>query len=410
MKFTVDYRKKGFADGVYKVTASGYDKAILSWANKTSALEDWICFASFALDKNGKGVFEFRGGRGIPEEASHIEVKLLRYENNIEERHLFEIPKDQKTEPLPKGIPICAMSDLHISTKTDVILYAFQQAMDADFVFLPGDLTNDGFSDEFELLKYCIESMLPHQQIFSVIGNHDMPRIPADQEDRYAAGNYDRFQKWLLNHNAILTFETCISSEKNRNDIINRDKNGILESGPDGAYAVSFGDFEVIGLQAVADPRKFIFEENRQLLWLDDRLIRTKEIPWHFILCHAPLTHHNPKRMYEPFKPYLGSDRALQSIIDNYQHIIFLTGHTHLTLNDPNGCVEWDKLHQNLYINDGTIRRTDEVKEEPLQPIEWRSGTVLQIVLTPEELEIKTVSVYSGKKHARGYYRIRKGA
>ena len=95
MKFTVDYRKKGFADGVYKVTASGYDKAILSWANKTSALEDWICFASFALDKNGNGVFEFRGGRGIPEEASHIEVKLLRYENNIEE-NTISIPLNEQ--------------------------------------------------------------------------------------------------------------------------------------------------------------------------------------------------------------------------------------------------------------------------------------------------------------------------
>ena len=43
-------------------------------------------------------------------------------------------------------------------------------------------------------------------------------------------------------------------------------------------------------------------------------------------------------------------DTRLQKIVDENQNVIFLSGHTHVS---PS--VEFDEVHGNLYINDGSI-------------------------------------------------------
>lgn len=88
----------------------------------------------------------------------------------------------------------------------------------------------------------------------------------------------------------------------------------------------------------------------------------------------------------------------------------FISGHTHLSMNNPEGCVEWDAASSNLYINDASIRPTDLLPGEPMQPAEWKEGTVLDLRINSCEVEITTRSVQSGKKHARGYYRNRTAA
>lgn len=126
------------------------------------------------------------------------------------------------------------------------------------------------------------------------------------------------------------------------------------------------------------------------------------------IFCHAPLLHHNPKREVEKNNPYLNRDKELQEIIDRHGKVIFISGHTHLSMNDPIGCVEWDKKLHNLYINDGSIRPTDLLSNEMIQPAEWKSGTLLDLRISGTEVEIMTRSVSDGKKHARGYYQVKK--
>lgn len=89
-------------------------------------------------------------------------------------------------------------------------------------------------------------------------------------------------------------------------------------------------------------------------------------------------------------------------------NVIFISGHTHLSMNDPSGCVEWDAASSNLYINDASIRPTDLLLGEPIQPDEWKDGTMLDVRLNAHEMEITAKSVKNGRKHARGYYRMKK--
>lgn len=68
-----------------------------------------------------------------------------------------------------------------------------------------------------------------------------------------------------------------------------------------------------------------------------------------------------------------------------------------------------EKNSYNLYVNDGSIRPTDLLSNEIIQPSEWKNGTVLNIRICDAEVEIITRSVRDGKSHARGYYRVKKG-
>ena len=68
-----------------------------------------------------------------------------------------------------------------------------------------------------------------------------------------------------------------------------------------------------------------------------------------------------------------------------------------------------EKNSYNLYVNDGSIRPTDLLSNEIIQPSEWKNGTVLDIRICDAEVEIITRSVRDGKSHARGYYRVKKG-
>lgn len=89
-----------------------------------------------------------------------------------------------------------------------------------------------------------------------------------------------------------------------------------------------------------------------------------------------------------------------------FGNVIFISGHTHLSMNHPEGCVEWDEKHGNLYINDGSVRPTDLLPGEPMQPKEWKEGTWLDITVCDRKVEIITRSVKDGRRHARGYYHI----
>lgn len=48
----------------------------------------------------------------------------------------------------------------------------------------------------------------------------------------------------------------------------------------------------------------------------------------HIVLCHPPLAAHNPQKS----GPYLPAeqDARLRRIVDEYPHVLFLSGHTHL--------------------------------------------------------------------------------
>ena len=389
MELKVKFFEQGTMDGSYCFYAPGCVVGFLSWADEDGALKNWIPFGYIPLDAYGRGSVRLLGGRGIPPAATHIYVRAVQDDLTQWRESLIPIPQECRTLPMQEEIHFCVMSDLHLSTKMGTVMQAFSMAKGADALLLAGDMTNDGTKHQYDLLKNCLSSILPKTPVFSVIGNHDIPRISPDQKEQSDTEHYYRFQKWLLE-----------GTERKVPDI---------EYGPDGAYAVRLGKVEVIGLQVVTNQRKFLFKEGRQLEWLDQHLAKNQQLSWHLILCHAPLLHHNPKREAETNHPYLNRDQQLQEIVDRYGRVIFISGHTHLSMDNLDGCVEWEKNSYNLYVNDGSIRPTDLLSNEIIQPCEWKNGTVLDIRICDAEVEIITRSVRDGKSHARGYYRVKKG-
>lgn len=396
MELKVVFLHPHLADGIYQLRAPGCAAALFSWADEKGVLEDWTAFASIPVDACGKGVFRFQGGRAVPPKATHIHVRAVSEDLMHCEEKVFSIPDVQRTFPIGEGKRFSVMSDLHLSSKTGKVRHALAGVKDADALLLAGDMTNDGTREQYELLKECLQGVISSTKVFPVTGNHDIPVKPA--KDSPGHSDYLMFQNWVFDR--METYLTMEDKEPAGGHI----QNDI--QGPDGAYAFRMGAVEMIGLQAVTDYRRFLFEEGRQLAWLDKHLNMAQDIQWHLVLCHAPLLHHNPKRKVGKNNPYLNRDKQLQEIIDRHGRIIFLSGHTHLSMNHPEGCVEWDAEHGNLYINDGSVRPTDLLPGEPMQPGEWKEGTRLDITICGEEVEIRTKSVKDGKNHARGYYRI----
>lgn len=268
-------------------------------------------------------------------------------------------------------VKIVAMSDLHLSKKPWQVRKAFTMAKNADLVLLAGDLTNDGTPEQMALMHQCIAEVLPDTPVLAVAGNHDYPHQPSPMI-REGICDYEALQDWLLNrqpHPYILD--------------------------DSGAWVVRIGEIEIIGLNCVWHWRRFKFKDGAQLKWLEHHLANS-DATWHIVLCHAPLLAHNPKR--SDTKPYLSRDDHLQRIIDAHKSIIFISGHTHVSMESPTDCVEHDKARNNIYINDGSIRPTTLLTAEGLPEAEPAEGNVVELLIENDRIKINFVSTKTGQR------------
>lgn len=168
----------------------------------------------------------------------------------------------------------------------------------------------------------------------------------------------------------------------------------------------TLGDTEIIGLNAATHWRRFKFPDNAQLEWLMLHLLESKA-KRHIILCHAPLRLHHPYRP-ENGECYLSRDSVLQRIIDvERTEVIFLSGHTHYSMNCREGCVEMAE-REHLYINAGSIRPTALKPDEPLQPECWTDGNVVELVIGETQTTVTGVSMKTRQRIARGHYCFQK--
>lgn len=268
---------------------------------------------------------------------------------------------------------IIAMSDLHLSKKPWQVRKALAMARDADLVLLSGDLVNDGTPEQFELMRKCISEVLPDTPVLAVAGNHDYPRWPSPMI-REGVCDYPALQDWLLNRQPY-PYDLDAS----------------------GAYAVRIGEVEVIGLNCAWHWRRFKFVDGAQLKWLESHM-NGSDAEWHIILCHAPLLAHNPKR--SDTKPYLSRDEHLQKIVDAHRNIIFISGHTHVSM-ENGGCVEQDVERNNIFINDGSIRPTTVLKEDGKAELESGDGNLVELEPSEEQLTVTGVSLRTGQKFLR---------
>jgi len=276
---------------------------------------------------------------------------------------------------------IIVMSDLHLSKKPWQVRKTLKMGEDADAVLLAGDLTNDGTPEQMKLMHQCISEILPDTPVLAVAGNHDYPHYPSPMI-REGICDYEALQDWLLSRQ---TYPYRMDDS--------------------GAWAVRVNDIEIIGLNCVWHWRRFKFKDGAQLKWLEQHL-DSSDAQWHIILCHGPLLAHNPKR--SDTKPYLSRDEQLQSILDGHQNIIFISGHTHVSMESSVDCVDLDLNRNNIYINDGSIRPTTKLTEDGLSEAEPADGNVVELLACGNQITVTGISVKTGQQIARGHYCFQK--
>lgn len=383
MHLSAHFTASAGADGIYRVRAKGYLVAILRWATVQGSLWDWTSFGMIALNASGEGQFTYGGGRSIPCEATHVAAELIAVSSSERETLLLPLPPERIAPAMEPNVRFMVASDFHLSAKTERIRRALRLGRNADCFLLPGDLTNDGDPAQFELFKRCIEEELPNTPVLSVAGNHDYPKEPFATVFQ-GCEDYGHFQAWLIDRARALGVD-CAEDES-------------------GAYCATFKGINIIGLNAVSHWRRFVFPHGSQIKWLRTRLVAMPNRR-HIILCHAPLIAHCPAR--DPADaPYLSRDTSLQQAVDAGRPVIFLSGHTHVSLNDAKGCVTRDAERDNLYINDSSVVATTLKTEEPLTDHAWVEGAAIQICLNKSSVELMGLSIPGGVKIARGYYRF----
>lgn len=380
MKLMIQRTAGSTADGIYTVKATGGLAALLYWADDNGRLSDWTAFAYIPIQPNGEGTCVLQGGRAIPKDATHVYAEVMDDDLTIFEWILEPICDFSRmiTDGYPKRFFV--LSDCHLSKKPWIVRNALRMAKDADCILLTGDMTNDGTPAEMSLIHQCITDILPSKPVFTVAGNHDFPITPMPQVDEGVC-NYYRLQEKFLQNVEELGWDVELDSS--------------------GAYAASWGDIEIIGLNATSHWWRFVFRHGRQLAWLEQHLEKSSD-KRHIVLCHAPLIAYNPQRPSDG-QPYLNRDSELQKIIDKHQNIIFLSGHTHISVNCCKGCAE-QGINGNIYINAGSIRPTTLKTKEGLQVPEWTEGNGIELLLYEDLLRVTGVSLKLQKKISRCFY------
>lgn len=67
---------------------------------------------------------------------------------------------------------------------------------------------------------------------------------------------------------------------------------------------------------------------------------------------------------------------------------------------------EYDKEHQNIYLDCGSVTATDISGEMGLMSPDWKDGCKTELTVTRNEIEICMSSIESGIRFPRGYYRF----
>lgn len=381
MELAVTQISPGCADGYYQVKAKDCIVASLHWANENGTLPDWQSFAYIPIQPNGVGTYQFTGGRAIPKDAAYVLARAVSADFANVEEVLVPI---QNPAAKPAETPthrFLVMTDLHLSSKPWQVRKALSLARGYDAVLIAGDMTNDGTQAQLELFWKCVSEVIPEIPVFAVTGNHDYPADPLPRI-QYGICDYPVLQQMLLDRAEGMGIP-C-----------RQDKSG--------AYAATIGDTEIIGLNAISHWRRFAFPENAQLEGLKQHLFESKA-KRHIVLCHAPLRLHNPYRP-ENGECYLSRDKVLQQIIDETpSEVIFLSGHTHYSMNCRDGCVEMAERNH-LYINAGSIRPTALKPDEPLQPECWTEGNVVELLIGENQTTVTGISMKTGQRISRGCY------
>ncbi|MBR5288347.1 MAG: metallophosphoesterase [Clostridia bacterium] len=381
MKLNRRFAGRNTADGTYRVQCGGAQRMRLAWDAKDGEMEDYLDFACLPMDENGCAEFVLSGEHSVPPGATHIRLTAEFADGHTRTRR-FLIPETRRTQPIAPALRLCLMSDLHMTKKPFRLRNAIRMGSAYDAILFAGDITNDGTPEQFERVRQIIEEEAPDTPVIAVCGNHDWPHRPMP-EIFDGVSNYYLFQRWLLERAQRMGVE--------------------VSEDDSGAFAARIKGVPIFGLNAVSHFRRFIFHDGRQLDWLERQLSAAGD-GTKIVMCHAPLRAHRPAKESEA--PYLSRDARLQAIINGAKNVVFHSGHTHVTLNEMNGCVEHDHERGHVYLNDGSICVTTFRVHEAIEEEDWLAGAVAELSIAGDEIEIAGRTIYGRKRFGRAYYRF----
>jgi Icc-related predicted phosphoesterase len=202
-----------------------------------------------------------------------------------------------------RRVRLAAVGDVHCGRGSEGQLKPLfeQAAAQADILLLPGDLTNYGTEEEFELLLKELEPFR-RKPILSVLGNHD-----------FESGQQDVARKLLEAAGIIVLDGEAVEIE------------GIGFAGAKG-FVGGFGRRELTPW-GEASIKQLVQEAIDEALKLEAALSRLRTEHRVVILHYAPI---QATVQGEPLEiaPFLGSSR-LEEPIDRYRATVVFHGHAH---------------------------------------------------------------------------------
>ena len=214
---------------------------------------------------------------------------------------------------------IGVISDLHLFNKTANIEKALSKLYDVDPLLIVGDIADRADEKQYDIFLNLIDEGFHDIPVYCVSGNHDNPA----RDDT----SYREFERKINNEYPSIVDE-CGAFYKYINEHI-----------------------DLIGLNPLYHQKQFFFPNKGMQIDFLHKQLAASLCKYHIVMCHPPLIAHNPQRTADMASYIVAEqDARLQRIIDENKNVIFLSGHTHVS---PS--VEFDEVHGNLYINDGSI-------------------------------------------------------
>lgn len=304
----------------------------LSYENSGKKLNNYLPI-KYAYSQGGEIVLSL-AGIYVPAQAEYICITAYDEDLNIVDESLVGIEENQITLPEKPDVRIALLSDFHAVQKgrSKRMLYdAFTAVKEhkADFVLSAGDNVNGCQQGEFDILYSSIENNIGDIPLYSALGNHDY--FANDCKDTPCDEARSEFFENMLSHG----------------EITGRHKFG--------SYSLRIKGIQVIFLDCIAGSEKFAFDEDLAE-WLENELKESNNDRFRIIVNHLPLASHN-LGCRNKNDAFMAGNSKLQSIIDSFGNIIYVSGHTHNRIDSDYPSAEQDE-NGNVYLNAGSVGNT----------------------------------------------------
>lgn len=239
--------------------------------------------------------------------------------------------------------PICsffAISDLHITKdprgKTAHkrrSAWRWIEKQNFDFGMIAGDVTNGGAEEEFLIAQKELEPLTDYFPIFIGYGNHDY--IPNDPGAVSSPESRARFSKWMQNKAASLGYTI--------------DYHFGLQCFEVAICGIQFLSIDCAACYPAAEAGQ------AQLEWLDERLTQSDNDRFRVVMSHFPLNNFVPGRTSKKQTSYVRDSLKQQRVLEKHNNILFVSGHTHFTLDSDSLSVLVDEEHKIAYLNTASV-------------------------------------------------------